>query len=353
MMREYYIYKHTSPSGKVYIGQTVDFKKRWGSNGEHYKTKKKNGEYIQRAFARAIDKYGWKNFTHEILLEGISKSEADYAETYLIKWYKLHNMSYNITDGGEGTCGVKKFISEERRQWLSEYMKQHHPMKGKHHTPEALAKITYANQHRIYTDEQKTAMAERARIINIGKKASEETKKKLSDYRKAHPETWIGGWNKKEVHQYNFNGDYVASYQSASEASVDLLGHEKPGDILKCIKGEVASAHGFIWKSTKVDHIDVSKYKVIYTKRGARLMDMSYEGKMKRRKGHGKPVNQYSLDGKYITTYNSTVDASERVGVDRTTIGKCCLHKGKSKTAGGFLWEYDTEDNRKDKELVA
>lgn len=189
--------------------------------------------------------------------------------------------------------------------------------------------------------------------MHTGKKASEETKKKLSDYRKSHPETWIGGWNKKEVHQYDFNGKYITSYPSASEASIALFGYEKCGDILKCIKGEVASAHGFVWKDTKVESIDLSKYKVTYTKHGARLFDMSYEGKMRRRKGHGKPINQYSLEGKYLATYNSTVDASEQVGIGHTTIGKCCLHKGKSKTAGGFLWEYDTGDNRKDKDLVA
>lgn len=25
---------------------------------------------------------------------------------YLIRWYKIHNLSYNITDGGEGALGA-------------------------------------------------------------------------------------------------------------------------------------------------------------------------------------------------------------------------------------------------------
>ena len=95
MSNRYSIYTHTSPSGKVYVGQSVNIKKRWGYNGEHYKTKKKDGTFVQRTFARAIIKYGWENFIHEIILENISKEEADYAEKYLIKWYKLHNQSYN------------------------------------------------------------------------------------------------------------------------------------------------------------------------------------------------------------------------------------------------------------------
>lgn len=95
----YCIYKHTSPSGKVYIGQTCQkVWVRWLHNG--------NGYQDCPILWRAIQKYEWKNFTHDIILEGISKSEADYAEKYLIKWYKLHNMSYNVTDGGEGGCGL-------------------------------------------------------------------------------------------------------------------------------------------------------------------------------------------------------------------------------------------------------
>lgn len=97
--KTYCIYKHTSPSNKVYIGQTCSkIWVRWLKNGNGYKN--------QSYFFKAIKKYGWNNFTHEILLEKISKQEADYAEKYLIRWYKMHNMSYNCTDGGEGTCGA-------------------------------------------------------------------------------------------------------------------------------------------------------------------------------------------------------------------------------------------------------
>lgn len=349
MGRKYYIYKHTSPSGKTYIGQTVNPRKRWEGSGTNYKNKNKDGSYSQPVFARAIDKYGWDNFTHEIILELDTKSETDYAEKYLIKWYKLHKISYNITDGGEGVCGISHSMSEEQRKAQSERLKIFHPMKGKHHTPEAMAKIIYANQHRTYTEEQKKAIAEKIGAASLGRRHTEESKAKMSEYRKQHPETWIGGWNKKEVYQYDLNGNYMASYISASEASISLVEKECCGDIFKCIEGKVASAFGFVWRDTKVNHIDLSKYKIVKTKRGARLIDMSYEGRMKRRKRHGKPVNQYSLEGKYLATYNSTVDASEHVGVDSTAIGRCCLHKPKAKSAKGFLWEYDTVDNRRDK----
>lgn len=95
----YTIYRHTSPSDKVYIGQTCQkVWVRWLHTGNGYKK--------EPIFWKAIKKYGWENIKHEILLEGLDKPNADYAETYLIRWYKLHKLSYNVTDGGEGGFGL-------------------------------------------------------------------------------------------------------------------------------------------------------------------------------------------------------------------------------------------------------
>ena len=345
MSGRHFIYTHTSPSGKVYVGQTINIKRRWGYNGEHYKNKKKDGSYIQASFARAIDKYGWDNFKHEIILEGISKSEADYAEKYLIRWYKIHDISYNITEGGEGTLGVVQVFTPERRAAISEFMKHNHPMKGKHHTPEAMAKIIAANRNRVYTPEQRAAMVERARKNFAGYSSTPEVRKRLSEYRKSHPETWIGGWNKKEVHQYDLEGNYMQSFPSAEEAARSI-GKKSCGDICKCLNNDCASAHGFIWRFEKVCNIDLSNYKIVRTAHGARLVNMSKEDRLRRSKAHGKAVNQYSLSGEYIATYCSASEAGRQTGVYHGTIMHCCRHDSRSKTAGGYLWEYDTEDNR-------
>lgn len=340
MSKLYFIYAHISPSGKVYIGQTVNIRSRWGTNGEHYRTKKEDGSYIQPSFARAIDKYGWKNFRHEILLEGISKSHADYAEKYLIRWYQMHNQSYNIASGGEGCDAPRPPLTEERRRKISERLLKNHPMRGKHHTPEAMAKIIAANRNRTYTPEQKEAMAERARKLFKGCSSTSEVRKKLSNYRKAHPETWIGGWNKKEVHQYDCTGKYIASYISAMEAAKSI-GKNVSGGISECCRSLIASAGGFIWRYEKMDFIDVSNYKVVYTDRGARVIDLSEESRLRRSAAHGRPVNQYSLDGEYITTYCTASEASRQTGINYSGIQRCCKHEYRFKTAGGYKWEYD------------
>ena len=91
----YTVYKHTSPSGKVYIGITsIDPAKRW-----------KQGYSHNKHFSMAIKKYGWENIKSEIIASGLTKNEACEMEIFLIKQYKSTDQSlgYNISTGGE--CG--------------------------------------------------------------------------------------------------------------------------------------------------------------------------------------------------------------------------------------------------------
>lgn len=90
----YTVYKHTAPNGKIYIGITgQNIKKRW-SNGTNYK----NNEH----FCNAIKKYGWNNFSHEILFEKLTKEEACEKEVELIALYDATNpeKGYNLQSGG-------------------------------------------------------------------------------------------------------------------------------------------------------------------------------------------------------------------------------------------------------------
>ena len=69
-----------------------------------------NKRYIGiTSFFRAIKKYGWGNFEHNILYEGLSNREALEIESTLIKKYKSLGVSYNISDGYE-ELGISKRI---------------------------------------------------------------------------------------------------------------------------------------------------------------------------------------------------------------------------------------------------
>lgn len=97
------IYKFTSKTtGLSYIGQSVDIERRYK---EHKRAK---NDY---AFHNAIKKYGWEDFTFEIL-ECCNKNELNKKEKYWIAYYNTYYNGYNETQGGEGspTSGKKKSV---------------------------------------------------------------------------------------------------------------------------------------------------------------------------------------------------------------------------------------------------
>ena len=132
----YIIYKYTSPSGKSYIGQT--------KNPIQRKRSHKNSSSMCRYFSNAIQKYGWDNFTYEVLVENLSLQEANNLEEQLILEHNtLVPSGYNLRSGGEN-----KFVSEETKQLISIANKGRNPWVNRNfsgHSPETRRKLSIAN----------------------------------------------------------------------------------------------------------------------------------------------------------------------------------------------------------------
>ena len=71
----------------------------------------------------------------------------------------------------------------------------------------------------------------------------------------------------------------------------------------------------------------------------SRAYNMAY-GTARLRQGvsYGKPVSQSTIDGITIAVYCSAETAGKLIGVDPSSIHKCC--KGKREQAGGYVWNY-------------
>lgn len=157
------VYKHTSPSGKVYIGiSKYSPIKRW-RGGKGYC----NNKY----FTNAINKYGWDNFKHEILYADLSKEDACRLEIELIAKYDSTNpdCGYNLSTGGEnGHEGRKQ--SDEFKALMSELHK------GSHMTPEQCEHLSKVLTGRTLSEEHKKHISEGI----MGHAVLEETRKKIS-----------------------------------------------------------------------------------------------------------------------------------------------------------------------------
>lgn len=262
--KKWCVYKHTAPNDKVYIGITChqnNLLRRFGQNGEGYKT--------QRKFYRAIKKYGWENFSHEVLEKDLESLEiANDREKYYIKFYDSHNNGYNSTDGGDGTLG--RYFSEEERKIRSEKASgENNPMFGKSGKLSPNYGVKFSEEHK-----RKIAQA------NIGKIVSKETREKQSLYAKnryknkenhpmygkkhrqesidniiLHRRSYKGSNNpnygkhnklSKKVVQLSKDLNIISSYASIWEAS-KITGYDNSG-ISKACNGKQKTCGGYIWK---------------------------------------------------------------------------------------------------------
>lgn len=56
-----------------------------------------------------------------------------------------------------------------------------------------------------------------------------------------------------------------------------------------------------------------------------------------------KKINQYTIEGKFIRTWDAMMDIVRELGYNKSIISKCCLHKPKNKSAYGFKWYFDDD----------
>jgi group I intron endonuclease len=121
------IYKHTSPSGKSYIGLTSKtINERFAGH-----CVQAFSQDAQNHFHQAIRKYGRDAFESEILIENIETfEEAAKLEIEFISKFNTFEAGYNMTKGGRGLNGCTRFFDEQWRKNMSE------AAKGRKHSDE-------------------------------------------------------------------------------------------------------------------------------------------------------------------------------------------------------------------------
>lgn len=236
------IYKITSPSGKVYIGQSVNITKRWKAYGNLHKST--CGPHL----LRSLNKHGYENHLFEIIelcsVECLSERETYWKQQELNKvngdFSKVLFCELHDSGGGPRSEQIKEKIRQshtgkKRPEGFGERLSQKTKGKPK---PEG------------YSEKLKQALK--------GKTRSEETKKRMSDCRIGIPNLknkkpkppefgkYMTGRLPKAIHQISpTDNSIIATYPSAKSAA-ETLGIQA-GSISRCCTGGGITAGKYKW----------------------------------------------------------------------------------------------------------
>ena len=143
---------------------------------------------------------------------------------------------------------------------------------------------------------------------------------------------------KKEVCKYDFEGNFLCSYESIADAARCMGCAETP--IANVCKGITIHSCGFIWRF-KGD--DFYKYPITKKKKEKKIDSHGYLTKQ---------VNCYSLDDIFVCTYNSLEEAKNAVNLKNSyNITNVCQKRRNH--AGGFKWFYVDDPDQPDKTKIS
>lgn len=277
---EWFVYKHTNLINcKTYIGITSQKpNSRWGLEGKGYKNQPK--------FYRAIEKYGWENFSHEIVYITYSKQEALFLESQLIKKYNSIENGYNIAS--YGNIETKKIICltinkifdsiEEASKFANiSSSNLSHYLKGEYDTCGELNGVKLEWEYLNYPEK------------------NQEAKEKREERKKKREEKFFTPLNLEIIEKY------------------------KEGTSLKQLAKEYKRSRDFI-KSLLIFH----QIPIISSKQ---------------RISH--PVYQLDENKRIINRYDSLTEACLAIGIDKNDIGrikKACNENWRK--VKGFYWSW-------------
>ena len=200
------IYKITSPSNKVYIGQS----RQWCIRKNTYK---RLGCKPQVKIYRSLLKYGYENHIFEILEEFEEIITQDKLDEREIFWWKFYINKGFIMLNIKKPGGGGRNVSAETREKLSKVNK------GRSRSPETLEKMRQANLGKKHSRESTLKMIATKKRNN--KPVSLETRKKLSEALKGKKRPYakllIRPSTAKKVINIKTNQIYSSIKQAAKE----------------------------------------------------------------------------------------------------------------------------------------
>jgi group I intron endonuclease len=231
MERKYCVYVHTFPNGKKYVGITSKkVNVRW-QNGTGYRR--------SQLVRNAIEKYGWENVEHEVILTDLTEEEAYQAEKDTIAKLKTIDIhfGYNMNSGGKDYYHSELSIKR---------------MSGKNH-------YSYGRTEKMVMSEEakrKIGLANSGeRHYLFGKHLSDEHRKNVSIsltgekngfYGKKHKEG-IFAYRRRPIYQIDLETKEIIKLWNSAWEIEETLGYGHSA-IAACCRGKYQTSRGYLWK---------------------------------------------------------------------------------------------------------
>lgn len=244
------VYKIVSPSGKVYIGQSVDFFAR-------IRSYRKNLTIGQPILYHSVQKYGWK--AHDFTILRMCKHEMlTYWEGYYMELFRSRDKKYgmnvryaghkgNLSEESKRKIGIKnKGINSSSYQKTGKLSKLSKPVLQLDLTGnivkrwDAIADIVREFGYHS-TNISKCCKGQVFSVYGYNWVYEHEfgNKKKFN----ARPP---GESNFKPIDQFDLNGNFIKTFESVKGASESVSGSS--GNLYSVCMGTQKSAYGYLWQ---------------------------------------------------------------------------------------------------------
>jgi len=215
-MQQGYVYKITSPTNKIYIGSTVNIKRRiYLYKVLHCKN--------QTKLYNSLKKYGFDNHKFEIIWKGELEN--------MLKNESLLGLKFNVLDKSRGlNCKLPK-LNDGICSYSSETIKKmSNSRKGVKLSQETKNKIGLANKNRVWAQLSKDKISRSKKGIKRPKHVIELLKNK----------------DKKFIIQMDLNGNFIKEWFGVYTTAREL--NLNPSALANCCRGDTLTCGKFKWK---------------------------------------------------------------------------------------------------------
>lgn len=184
----YWVYAHVMSNKDVYIGMSKQQPcKRWNKS-----------LYKGLSLEPYIEKYGWENIEHRVLIDGLTKKEAEQVEDWFIRKATADGFCINKhRSGGIERDDYKAYNKQYWKQYYEDHKKERKQYREEH-----------KEEHKQYREEHK----EEKRIYDKQRYSTPEGKiyNRVHNYNRNHPNETIE--TPAEAKQKYLKTGYIPNY---------------------------------------------------------------------------------------------------------------------------------------------